>query len=180
MKKIIEREKESLDDEYFRWLCSKVLERRGRIYHSLLTILHSTEFVWVVSADSHRAADGIELRRDFRRETGTEIDEVWATQPASVLEVLISFAKRAEFQNDWPVKVWFWTFMENLHLDSFRQVTPEVEPLIHEIIDRFIWRTYDSHGFNGGLFPISNTKNDQRQIEIWYQFCEYVQEQGLV
>lgn len=180
MKKIIEKPKESLDDEYFNWLCSKVLERRGRIYHSLLKILYTTEFVWVVPADSHRAADGRQLRSDFRRETHTKLDELWLAQPVSVLEVLISFAGRASFQTDDPVKQWFWSFMENLQLDQFRQVTGTDEIIINEILDRFIWRTYDSHGFNGGLFPLNDTKNDQRQIELWYQFSEYVQERGLV
>lgn len=178
MKKIAERPKESIDDEYFKWLCSKVLERRGRIYHSLLKILHSREFAWIVPADSHRAADGEALRIDFRRETGTELEEEWLSLPPSVLEVLIAFANRAAFQTDDTVQHWFWIFMDNLHLDSFRQV--DNAEAVQEILDKFIWRTYDSKGFNGGLFPLNGTKNDQREVEIWYQFCEYVQEQGLV
>jgi hypothetical protein len=180
MRKPNERIKESIDDEYFRWLCLKILERKGRIYNSLLKILYSTEFVWVVPADSHRAADGIQLRRDFRRETNTELDETWLAQPASLLEVFIAFAIRAEFQTDIPVRKWFWTFMENLHLDQFRQVTDDDKIMINEILEKFTWRLYDSHGFDGGLFPVMVTENDQRERELWYQFSEYVLEQGLV
>lgn len=178
--KTIERVEESIDDEYFKWLCSKVLDRRGRIYYSLLKILHEREFAWIVPADSHRAADGADLRIDFRRETHTELDATWQALPASVLEVLIAFANRISFQTDDTIKHWFWIFMENLGLDSFRQVHAEEAVLIQDILDKFIWRAYDPNGFNGGLFPLNRTSNDQREVELWYQYCEYVQEQGLV
>lgn len=171
--------REPVESEYFNWLCAKVLERNARMYRELLKILFMTEFVWVVPMDSNRVADAMELRDDFQKETKTKPDGFWETQPCSVFEVFLAFAKRAAFQNDWPVKNWFWTFMENLHLDQFRQVSDADRPMIEDILDTFIWRRYDSHGY-GGLFPINRTENDQRKREIWWQFCEYVAEQGLV
>ena len=170
--------KEPLDDAYFRWLCAKVLEPYGRIYHDLLYILYKTEFIPFILEDSHRADDGVELRYDFRMETNTERDDLWEEQPCSVLEVLISFSIRASFQNDEPVKVWFWRFMENLMLDQFRQVSESDVPIIEDILNTFIWRTYDSNG-RGGMFPMTQTQNDQRKIEMWYQFFEYMDELEL-
>src|SRR3954471_6882281 len=107
---------EPIDNEYFNWLCAKVLDRKGRVYHSLLKILYETEFVPMVHADKHRVDDGLELRTDFLRETHMERDDLWLDQPCSVFEVLLSFANRASFQTDTPVKEWFWIFMENLNL----------------------------------------------------------------
>jgi hypothetical protein len=174
--------REPLESEYFNWLCAKVLDRHTRntgMYYELLKILYTTEFIWLVPMDGNRAEDGIELREDFSRETHTRRDPIFESQPCSVFEVFLAFAKRASFQNDWPVRKWFWVFMENLQLDQFRQVAEEDVPMIEDILDRFLWRTYDPHGY-GGLFPITRTDRDQRKIEIWWQFCEYVQDRGLI
>lgn len=172
--------REPIENEYFNWLCAKVLERKDtRMYYDILRILYTTEFVWLVPMDQNRAEDGLELREDFSRETHTKRDPIFESQPCSVLEVFLAFAQRASFQNDWPVRTWFWTFMENLHLDQFRHVSEADMPIIQEILDTFLWRTYDSHGY-GGLFPVTRTDRDQRKIEIWWQFCEYVQDRGLI
>jgi hypothetical protein len=171
--------REPIENEYFNWLCAKVLERNARMYHEVLKILFRTEFVWLVPFDQNRAEDGIELRQDFQNETGTRQDPLWENQPCSVFEVFLAFAYRASFQTDIPARTWFWMFMENLHLDQFRQVSDADRPIIEDILNTFIWRTYDSHGY-GGLFPMAHTEHDQRKREIWWQFCEYVEDQGLV
>jgi len=167
-----------IENLYFNWLCAKVLEIEVRNYYDLMIILHRTEFVWVVPADSHRAEDGIELRIDFLRETQIERDNVWESEPCSVFEMLVAFAKRSEFQTDIPLRTWFWEFMNNLKLDEFRQVSKRDSYVIEDILYTFIWRQYDPSG-DGGLFPISRTQNDQRKIEIWYQWSEYVIDRGL-
>lgn len=164
---------EPLENEYFNWLCAKVLERHGRMYYGLLGILYKTEFIWVIDADSHRAADGIELRQDFLRETYQKSNPHWYAEPCSVLEMFIAFARRASFQTDTPSKDWFWTIMANLQLDQFRQLRDEDVPIIKNILYRFLSRSYDSHGY-GGMFPITITHNDQRYVEILYQFHEYL------
>lgn len=170
--------REPIENEYFNWLCAKVLERNTRMYYDLLRILYTTEFVWVIPNDENRSEDAKYLRIDFARETNTPRDLVWESQPASVLEVIYAFAIRAAFQTDTPEREWFWVLMENLHLDQFRQVSGDDALMIEEIVDRFIWRTYEPHGY-GGLFPMTQTTRDQRKLEIWHQFCEYVVEQGL-
>jgi len=169
---------EPIENEYFNWLCAKVLDSSTNNHYTLLGILHRTEFVWVVPADKHRAQDGIELRTYFLNETGVESDPLWKGGPCSVLEFLIAFANRASFQTDIPVKEWFWEFMNNLKLDEFRQVSDDDVYVIEDILYTFIWRQYEPNGY-GGLFPLNETRNDQRKIEVWYQFSEYVHERGL-
>jgi len=165
---------EPIENLYFNWLCAKVVDDiTSPVYMDLLTILHKTEFICIVPMDKNREADGRELRYYFTNETGQVGDSVWEEQPASVLEVLISFADRAEFQTDIPVKAWFMTFLENLGLEEYRQVSDSDLPTIENILNTFLWRTYDPRGF-GGLFPIPHTQQDQRKKEIWVQFCEYV------
>jgi hypothetical protein len=168
---------DTYDGLYFAWLTAKLISPSNPTYRDLLKILYKTEFTWIILQDQNRAEDGRELREYFFNETKLPWDEEWYRLPVSVLEVLIGFSDRASFQTNEPVKVWFWRFIQNLGLDEFKRVSKEDREKVEEIIDRFIWRTYDDHG-NGGLCPLNETKNDQRKVEIWYQFCEYVFEQG--
>jgi hypothetical protein len=170
---------EPIEHQYFNWLCAKVTGARNPNHYDLLEILHRTEFVWNVPGDRHRAEEGLELRLDFLRETHQDGDGSWEHQPCSVLELLIALAKRASFQTGIRVKVWFWELMTNLRLDEFRRVDRMGEHIIKDILDAFIWRQYRPDG-DGGLFPISRTNSDQRKNEIWYQFCEYVEDRGIL
>lgn len=171
--------REPIENEYFNWLCAKVLEPGNSNYVMLLEILHRTEFCVVVHEDSHRAMDGEELRKFFTNETGNEREPEWFNQPVSILEVLVSFADIVCFETDIPTRDCFYEFLVNLHLEEFRQVSQEDIPIIQSILYTFNMRTYDNNG-NGGLFPLSQTNNDQRRVELWYQFSEWVIEKGLI
>lgn len=170
---------EPIEDEYFNWLSAKVLQTNGNMHLELLRILHATQFVWIISGDRNRAEDGIELRIDFLRETHFKNEDVWYRQPCSVLEMLIGFSSRATFQTDIPERDWFWTFMTNLNLEQFRRVSKSDKPIIEDILNTFIWRTYDPSG-HGGMFPMRWPKHDQREVEVWYQFCAFLEDQGLI
>lgn len=170
---------EPIEDAYFNWLCTKATDRTGNGYVALLVIMHRTEFVWTVPADRHRADDGVELRLDFLRETKYSSDDFWESQPCSVLEMFLAFANRASFQTDIPTRIWFMEILTNLRLNEFRRVTGSDTRVIQDILDALIWRQYDPNG-DGGMFPLSRTNNDQRKIEIWYQFCEYVEDRGIL
>ena len=169
----------SVEEEYFDWLCAKVLPLHSDSYHGLLSVMFKTEFVWVVHGDHNRAEDGVELRSHFLQATDQSAERMWLELPASVLEVLIAFAKRANFQTDLPVREWFWQFIVNLGLEDYRRITESDIPAIQEKLNVFIWRTYGSDG-RGGLFPLQEPKRDQRRIEIWFQFCDYVEDQGIL
>jgi len=168
-----------LDELYFDWLRVKVLPPRDHKFEDLLLLLYKTEFTWVILNDRNRAADGVELRYDFLRETNYPRDKNWIEQPCSILEMLVGFAQRAAFQTDMPVRDWFWKMIENLRLDEFAWFEDGQESVIQERLNTFLDRTYDRNG-NGGLFPIRRAKEDQRKVEIWYQFCEYVQAESLI
>jgi hypothetical protein len=170
---------ESLDELYFDWLRAKVLAPRDMNYEDLLQLLYRTEFTWEILNDRNRASDGKELRYDFFRETNYPRDQLWAEYPCSVLEMLIGFAIRAAFLTDMPVRDWFWKMIENLRLNDYRQISEDDLPTIHKRLDTFISRTYDRNG-NGGLFPMRRPKDDQRKVEIWYQFSDYMTAEKLI
>jgi hypothetical protein len=167
----------NLEDAYFNWLCAKVVPPPGLddSYWELLKILDNTEFVWLVIGDDNRAQDGIDLRDRFLREAVIGGDPEWPAVMCSVLEMLVAFAYKAEFQTDDSIRSWFWEFMDNLHLALFTDDHMEYEA-VEEILYRFIWREYRIDGTEGGLFPLRNTLNDQRKVELWYQFSEYILE----
>jgi hypothetical protein len=168
---------EPLENLYFNWLCAKITDvtitAPSRTHWELFRILHRTEFVWLLSGDDNRAEDGKELRREFLIAAEIPDDPAWRLDiGCSMLEMFIAFSRRAAFMTDMQSHIWFWEFMENLGLRKFTddKVDPEK---IAEILEYVIWRTYDEDG-NGGLFPINNYREDQRNVELWYQLCEYL------
>jgi hypothetical protein len=169
-----------LENLYFQWLCAKVTYVRNPTPSltcwNLLKILHSTEFVWLLSGDDNRAKDGLELRIEFLFEGDIPDNQEWRSLGCSVLEMLIAFSRRAEFMTDIPSSDWFWEFLDNLGLKQLNDGADIDLEEVEGILDRFIWRTYNSKG-DGGLFPLNETDRDQRTVEIWYQFCEYLVDQ---
>lgn len=171
-----------LDDLYFEWLCTQIMNTKlkspSKTYWALLRQLFTKEFVWIVPNDDNRLADGLELRQEFVREAGIrDADQAWWDMGCSVLEMLIALCRRCEFQNDMPVKEWFWKFIDNLGLTKFNDSwykKEHNEALIDERLNRLIYRTYRYDGSFGGLFPLKEPKADQREIEIWYQMAAYM------
>lgn len=174
----------ALEINYFKWLCAKVmyvLHPTPSLTHwKLLRILHSTEFVWLISGDDSRVVDGMELRDEFIYDTtfpkkGPRTIPAVTGTTASVFEVLLALARRAEFQTSEKAQDWFWEFLENLGLSGFTDAE-EIDPAdVEEILDRFIWRTYNRNG-EGGIFPLKNPNSDQRDVELWYQLAAYIRE----
>ena len=171
-----------LENLYFNWLCAKVINitdfDRTATYWNLLRKLYHTEFVWIVSGDDNRAEDGKELRREFIFQAEIPDDPEWRIViGCSVLEMLVAFARVAEFQDETPVSDWFWEFITNLGLSEYSDQADFDPEYIDAVLDQLIWRTYDANG-NGGLFPIKNPTEDQREVQIWYQFSEYLVDQN--
>lgn len=165
---------ESLEILYFEWLYAKIhlVEIPYNTYSKLLHLLYTTEFVWLLPGDDNRMEDGKDLRLDFIRESGLALDISWFDDGCSVLEMLVGFSRRASFQTDIPEQTWFWRFISNLGLAD--ATDDEFDPQgVELILSDFVWRTYDYDGF-GGLFPLQDPREDQRGVEIWYQFCEYI------
>ncbi|MET0786536.1 MAG: hypothetical protein ABWY25_07520 [Paenisporosarcina sp.] len=138
--------------------------------------MHNIEFVWLLSGDDNRAADGVELRVEFLIQGDIPDDQNWRALGCSVLEMLIAFSRRTEFMTETPAQDWFWEFLDNLQLKEFNDGADFDLEEVERIVDQFIWRTYNRNG-EGGLFPIKAPHGDQRHVEIWYQFCDYLADQ---
>jgi hypothetical protein len=175
---------EPIEDLYLNWLYAKVAysdapSSPSVSYHKLLQALHSIEFVWVIAMDENRAQDGLELRKDFITQAHIrDVPEDWYNLPCSVLEMLIAFSRRASFETEYSSVEWFWMFLTNVGLAEQHDSSVGLEALVHEVIDTVVWRTYDPDG-HGGLFPLDEPDQDQRRVEIWHQFCEYLVDKNL-
>lgn len=172
------------DDIYFEWLYRQIGVVRNRnpsrSYWKLARQLYAKEFIWLVSNDDNRAADGVTLRTQFVDEMGADkIDPAWADLGCSMLEMLIALARRAEYQTiDIPSSDWFWMMMDNLNLRRFADSVYDVpcnDERIDDILETVIYRTYDYDG-SGGIFPLKNPATDQRKVELWYQLNGYILE----
>lgn len=172
---------EPTDELYFGWLygqvCNIKLKNPSRTYWKLLRLLHTKEFVWIIPNDDNRLEDGRLLRDEFVQEVYVPEDQNWIDLGCSMLEMLIALARRCSFEDDLPVDEWFWHMMENLGLNGYSDRGGWSEQDVDEILDDVIWRTYEPDG-RGGLFPLMDAPEDQREVELWYQMSEYLLEKG--
>lgn len=171
-----------LDELYFVWLYSKVgsvkVANPSRTYWKLLRALFTKEFVWIVANDDNRAEDGRDLRKEFMEEEGVaSVDDDWLRLGCSILELLIALSRRLEFEAGGTPREWFWILIQNLGFGLCQDSTPLDEKKLDEALDDLIWRTYRADG-RGGLFPLREAQEDQRDVEIWYQLCAYLIENG--
>lgn len=161
------------------WLYSQVADADAKdpslTYWKLLKQLFTTEFVWLIPNDDNRLEDGKELRSEFLHETGEEPDREWVEMGCSVLELIVGLSRRLADQVDGEPHYWFWHLMENLHLHVYRDSRRLQKQRIADILERVIWRTYQSDG-QGGFFPLKHPPEDQRNVELWYQLAHYVNE----
>lgn len=169
---------EPIENQYFDWLCANVKQDRTPSYLELFRIMHSQEFIAIHSSDENRIEDAKELRELFLSEHDLA-NTNWLGEGCSIFEVLIAFSERAAFQIAMTSQEWFWQFITNLKLEDYSRASISDRYVIQDILDRFVMREYDLNG-DGGLFPLRKPRHDQRDIEIWYQFCEYVQDNGLL
>lgn len=164
---------------YFEWLYDKVcpldsLEYDEVRFTCLLKKLHSTEFTYTILMDKNRASDGISLRRNYLLEVDGFEDDV-PDGPCSVLEMTVALAIRCEVDIMDNPKVgdrtyyWFWCMVKSLGL-GFMYNELYDEEFAESTIDRFLKREYNYDG-SGGLFTISDTSIDLRDVEIWHQMC---------
>jgi hypothetical protein len=167
-----------LDELYFNWLYGQVgslaEKNPSRTYWRMLKQLYTKEFVWIIQNDDNRAIDGQDLRREFIDQEGlSNVDLNWMRLGCSMFELLIGLSRRLSFEDGGEPTVWFWHLIENLGLEQYNDNTRVPEEKIDDILNRVIFRTYDRKG-RGGLFPMNKTREDQREVELWYQLNEYL------
>lgn len=177
-----------IDDAYFEWLYGQVgpLKNRNpeRNFWHLCRRLHSTEFIWFVPNDDNRVEDGKELRLEFLSSTPRSFEDphgLWQDLGCSMFEMLVALAKLAAFESERSQVEWFWRLMHNLGLDRYsdkvyaHSVRDGIDEGVDEILEQLNNRTYRRNGV-GGLFPLRRAREDQREVELWYQLSSYLQE----
>jgi hypothetical protein len=172
---------EPFEGIYFNWLCAKVIDTRNTLpsmtYWRLFKQLHTTEFVWLINMDENRAAYGKELRREFLIAADAPDNPEWReVLGCSVFEMIIALSRDLDFQTDDSYQQWFWELLTNLGINEFHDASDYDPQEVDDILSTFIWRTYSYDG-QGGLFPLRDPKQDQRKVEIWYQFFDYLRDQ---
>lgn len=171
------------EEQYFVWLCAKVTDSSTshQPYYELYRQMHQYEFVWVLPGDANRVGDVIDLRVAYRHTfhlSQKEFEKCHPEPGASVFEVLIAFLRHAEFQTQISEAEWFHTFIENLGLEDEYDAGGVDEQRVDSILYNFVWRTYEPDG-TGGIFPIRIPLEDQRKVEIWFQFFEYLESEMI-
>ena len=133
--------------------------------------------------DENRALDGENLRVRFFYESHTLDDnyEEFLFEPCSVLEMLVALAFRMEkeYLMDWRpgtrdrTSERFWMLIDNLGTDD--NWSTKIDAKVQHYVEQFLDRDYRFDGA-GGLFPLKNCHEDQRNIEIWSQMQAYIME----
>ena len=174
-----------LEEHYMDWLSEIVSTslyfKTCMGYRRLFGYLMDVPFVYILSMDKNREQDGIELRRRFLNSIGissrSEEYLQFTDQPCSILEMLVALSLRCEGAIGEPwfddhAYTWFWMMISNLGLRQmddrhFDQV------YVEDTVRRFLDRHYCSDG-SGSLFGKIDRQMDMRKVEIWKQFCWYL------
>lgn len=164
-----------LDDMYLEWLYDQVLVRaqRGATYWKLLSQMYKTEFTWFIPNDGNRAEDGKDLRVEWMRQVDIDASGHWLDLSCSFLEMLVALARRMCFEAEYTPQHWFWHLLENLGFEDCHDGSGYSRSYVQRRMRIVMDRTYDGDG-NGGLFPLRDPEEDQRQIELWYQMSAYL------
>jgi len=172
----------TLDDRFLNWLYRQVVSSKNRnpeqAHWELAVQLYQKAFLWFIPNDDNRIADGLELRYEFLEKYKVQdVDPLWLDLDVSMLEMLIALSRRVAFEVDGPSDAWFWKLIDNIELKNYTDdiYNESVAEEVNEALDRVIERTYGRDGV-GGLFPLRNSRTDQRRVEIRYQMSAYLQE----
>lgn len=172
-----------LEQDYFEWLCSKIIDDESSVqYTKLMSHLYDVIFYPTLDMDINRAEDGKGLRRRFGIECDIPKrilhDHLDKDQPSSMLEMMVALALRCEDtimtddeygDRTW---IWFWDMVKSLGLMISDDSRFDIS-YVDRVLDRFMDRQYKRNG-EGGLFVIDDCQKDMRNIEIWYQMCWYL------
>lgn len=172
---------DAINNAYFEWMYDLVCGSRyskHNSYRKLLMFLHNAEFAYLLEQDKNRAEDGIELRYRFCQMNDYEDVMGDLDGPCSILEMMIALAIRCEehIMEDSDIGdrtgQWFWTMVTSLGLGGMSDDRFDRHSAERIIVD-FLNHDYEPNG-RGGLFTVKHSKQDLRDIEIWYQMHAYL------
>lgn len=184
-----------MNEEYFEWLLNLIdIDKDDPLgYGMLCSILKDRIFYPIIDMDENRWEDGVRYRYDFAliHEQGDPnaaitvadyLDELLGG--CSMLEMMIALAEQIHWELEespydaCPGK-WFEEMLGNLGLDIYtNQELMENEAAYFEveaIVEKLIFRHYHYNG-EGGLFPLRDPDEDQRETEIAIQMNRYLME----
>jgi len=174
-----------LEEDFFNCICEAIAGDiyfdTGASYYDLFERMHTTQYEWVVPADSHRAMDGQYLRIRYLTQTGVEKKDwpsSWMSDPCTLLEMFVSFVAILADETDDSEDTWFWILMNTLGLSDMEDGAFDEDEYLR-IVNRFMHGEYDYDGGNGGLFKLVNPDQDQRDVELYRQFCAWRLEMAL-
>lgn len=177
---------EQIITEYYQYLYQIVCSGSENIpskwrWDQLISHLFQVPFRYgYIAMDGNRMEDGIRLRDRFGDEFhyGQNELSLLDVHECSVLEVMIALAFRMEEETMASTEFgdrtnqWFWSMIVSLGLSGMTDDRYDPE-YVDEVLERFLDREYCPDG-RGSLFTVPGTKKDFRNIEIWYQMCEYL------
>ncbi|MBP5596316.1 MAG: hypothetical protein J6Y02_13095 [Pseudobutyrivibrio sp.] len=185
----------NLSELYLVWLLNLINadNYKGKSYIKLCSLLNKVPFEPVIKLDENRLSDVQSLLREtyiqsqseWYRLTNDDIMEL-PTWPVSFLELIISLAMRIdldfmrEINGIDNTRIYFWVLVRNLGILEFDDEHWGEDAII-SIVNRLNIvqdRKYDFNG-NGGLFPLENAEMDQRNVQIWNQLCQFVNQRFL-
>ena len=181
-------DRNELKEQYFDWLYGLVYPWDKDLnddYRNtkLLKFLFDTPFYSPIEMDDNRVSDGLELRYEFGYQFGYQDKDITIyldDRQCSVLELMIGLAIKCEKQIMYDVAYgdrtaqWFKKMISSLGLNGMNNRQFD-EMYVSEVMDKFINHDYEPDG-RGSLFALSNPSRDMRDVEIWSQLCEYLNE----
>lgn len=169
---------------YFDWLCERVGIQDKYIKDSqAIDILYTTAFKVCekyyeqVALDESRIKDALSMRERFMNDSDFEpmFDVRFllgvGLSDASIFEIMVALADRMVYNCSDSINSneAFFIMFKNL----FSGIDENDVKKLQERVQNFLNREYDKDG-TYGLFPLKNSKKDQRKVEIWYQMMAYI------
>lgn len=187
----------NLSELYLNWLLRLINadNYQGKSYIKLCSLLNKIPFNPIMKLDINRNSDVQSLLRETYIQSQSDwyrlneqFDEIMElpTWPVSFLELIISLAMRIdldfmrEINGIDNTRIYFWVLVRNLGFLSFDDENWNEDAII-SVVNRLNIvqeRKYDFNG-NGGLFPLENAEMDQRNVQIWNQLCQFVNQRFL-
>lgn len=174
-----------IQESYLNWLCTiggADDNAFGNGYHILFKVLHEIPFKVILERDNNRLSDALRLREMFKDVSCYALYDCIDNMPVSFLELLISLALRMEFiisssEDIDETAQWVWVLLSNLNLIWYDDTTwdDNKELEVYYICQSVMSRAYNSTG-QGGFFPLKDSKDDQRNVELWYQLNYFLNE----
>ena len=167
-----------LNHRYHNWL-RDLVDRPGSFYDILFAVAWETTYEYSVPYDENRAEDGLRLRDTFEHDTSTMLPDLGQCR---MLEFLVALSIRLnETTYDWDkpdeTSNWFWKLIFNMGLHKFDDTySDDAWDSIRDAFGYLNLRQYNADGTDGGLFPLKHPREDQRQVEVWYQMMAYLTE----